>query len=260
MSELIVDERDAIVTLTLNRPQLKNAISIALFEELRDTLRAIAQEQRARCVVITGAGGDFAAGADLSKAGQDRGDQQSNTLYSMRIIHDSVQALVAVPVPVIAKVRGVAVGAGLSLAMAADLVISSESARYGAVFAKRGLSLDCGASWLLPRLVGMHKAKEIALFGDIFSARDAHAAGLVNRVVADGELDAAVDELAQRLASGPTIALSMTKRLLNNAFESSFVDALEAEAMAQAINGTTHDTREGMIAFLQKRPPNFAGR
>jgi 2-(1,2-epoxy-1,2-dihydrophenyl)acetyl-CoA isomerase len=171
-----------------------------------------------------------------------------------------VTALTEIPVPVVAKVRGVAVGAGMSLALACDIVVASSNARFAAIFARRGLSLDCGASWLLPRLVGMQKAKEIALLADMIGAEEAKAVGLVNRVVEDDALDAVVEELAGRLSRGPTVALSMTKRLLNNAFTSSLVESLEAEAMAQAVNGLTDDTREGMLAFLEKRDPTFKGR
>lgn len=259
VDEIVVDEADGIVTITLDRPTMKNAISVAMFESLRDTFRAITAQQQARCVVLTGTR-DFAAGADLSRAADDNPRARINTLYTMRVIHDAVIALTEIPVPVVAKVRGVAVGAGLSLALGCDMIVASTNARFAAIFARRGLSLDCGASWLLPRLVGLHKAKEIALLADLFGADEAKAIGLVNRVVADGELDQTVSELAGRLANGPTVALSMTKRLLNNSFNSSLVETLEAEAMAQMVNGVTDDTREGMLAFLEKRDAAFKGR
>jgi 2-(1,2-epoxy-1,2-dihydrophenyl)acetyl-CoA isomerase len=259
VDEIAVTEDNGIVTITLDRPAMKNAISVAMFESLRDTFRSITTQQQARCVVLTGTR-DFAAGADLSRAGDGAPRTRVNTLYTMRVIHDAVIALTEIPVPVVAKVRGVAVGAGMSLALACDLVVASDNARFAAIFARRGLSLDCGASWLLPRLVGMQKAKEIALLADMIGADEAKTIGLVNRVVADGSLDATVDELAGRLSRGPTVALSMTKRLLNNAFTSSLVESLEAEAMAQAVNGVTDDTREGMLAFLEKRDATFKGR
>jgi 2-(1,2-epoxy-1,2-dihydrophenyl)acetyl-CoA isomerase len=259
VAEIVVEDTDGIVTVTINRPEMKNAISVAMFETLRDHFRSITAQQQARCVVLTGTR-DFAAGADLSRAGTSDRRERPNTLYSMRVIHDAVVALHEIPVPVIAKVRGVAVGAGMSLALACDLVVTSHNARFAAIFARRGLSLDCGASWLLPRLVGMQKAKEIALLADMFGADEAKSMGLVNRVVPDDELDAAVAELALRLSRGPTLALSMTKRLLNNAFTSSFPEALEAEAMAQAVNSSTDDTKEGLLAFLEKRDASFKGR
>ena len=232
-----------------------------MFESLRDTFRDITSRQLARCVVITGAGGDFAAGADLSKAASDeRSNDRPTSLYTMRMIHETIVALADIPMPVIAKVRGVAVGAGMSLALAADLVVASDDARFGAVFARRGLSVDCGASWLLPRLVGMHAAKEIAFLADIFGAQEAKAAGLINRVVPAAELDSVVDALSLRFVNSPTIALSLTKRLINSAYSFSLAEALEAEAMAQTINNATEDTREGMRAFFEKRQPVFKGR
>jgi enoyl-CoA hydratase/carnithine racemase len=259
VDEIVVDDTDGIVTITLNRPEMKNAISVAMFEELRDLFRSVTAQQQARCVVLTGAR-DFAAGADLSRAGKGARRERANTMYSMRVIHDAVVALHEIPVPVIGKVRGVAVGAGMSLALACDMVLASHNARFAAIFARRGLSLDCGASWLLPRLVGIQKAKQIALLADMFGADEAKAMGLVNRVVPDDELDAAVAELAVRLSRGPTLALSMTKRLLNNAFTASLSEALEAEAMAQAVNSSTDDTKEGLLAFLEKRDASFKGR
>jgi len=259
MDEIVVDDTDGIVTITLNRPEMKNAISVVMFEELRDLFRSVTAQQQARCVVLTGTR-DFAAGADLSRAGNGARRERPNTLYSMRVIHDAVVALHEIPVPVIGKVRGVAVGAGMSLALACDMVLASQNARFAAIFARRGLSLDCGASWLLPRLVGVQKAKEIALLAEMFGADEAKAMGLVNRVVPDDELDTAVAEVAGRLSRGPTLALSMTKRLLNNAFTSSLPEALEAEAMAQAVNSSTDDTKEGLLAFLEKRDASFKGR
>lgn len=259
VDEIVVDDAEGIVTITLNRPEMKNAISVAMFEALRDIFRSVTAQQQARCVVLTGTR-DFAAGADLSRAGSDAPRERPNTMLSMRVIHDAVVALHEIPVPVIAKVRGVAVGAGMSLALACDMVLASDNARFAAIFARRGLSLDCGASWLLPRLVGIQKAKEIALLAEMFSADEAKAMGLVNRIVPDDELDAAVAELAVRLSRGPTLALSMTKRLLNNAFTSSLPEALEAEAMAQGVNSTTDDTKEGLLAFLEKRDASFKGR
>jgi enoyl-CoA hydratase/carnithine racemase len=257
--EIRLDERDGIVTVTIDRPAMKNAISVAMFEQLRDHFRSITARQQARCVVLTGTR-DFAAGADLSRAGSSDRRERSNTLLSMRVIHDAVVALHEIPVPVVGKVRGVAVGAGMSLALACDLVVASDNARFAAIFARRGLSLDCGASWLLPRLVGIQKAKEIALLADMIGAADAKAMGLVNRVVPDDELDAEVAALAARLSRGPTLALSMTKRLLNNSLTASLSESLEAEAMAQAVNSSTDDTKEGMLAFLEKRDASFKGR
>jgi 2-(1,2-epoxy-1,2-dihydrophenyl)acetyl-CoA isomerase len=157
-------------------------------------------------------------------------------------------------------VGGVAAGAGMSMALGCDLVVASESARFSQIFAKRGLSVDFGASWLLPRLIGLHKAKELAYFADILSASEAEAFGLVNRVVPDDDLDRFVDDWARRLAEGPTLALSMTKTMLNNSLAVSMEQALEDEARAQSVNFVTRDTREALTAFAERRPPAFEGR
>jgi 2-(1,2-epoxy-1,2-dihydrophenyl)acetyl-CoA isomerase len=164
------------------------------------------------------------------------------------------------PQPTIAKVRGVAVGAGCNLALGCDLVVASQTARFSEIFARRGLSLDFGGSWVLPRRVGLHRAKELAFFGEIIGASDAYEMGLVNRVLADGEIDQFVDEWARKLAAGPPIALAQTKRLLNNSSNVTLEEALDDEAAAQTINFSTSDTAEAMRAFIEKREPKFTGR
>jgi 2-(1,2-epoxy-1,2-dihydrophenyl)acetyl-CoA isomerase len=152
------------------------------------------------------------------------------------------------------------VGAGCNLALGCDLIVASEDARFSEIFSRRGLSIDFGGSWVLPRLVGLHKAKELAFFADIISAKEAADFGLVNRVVPDTELDAVVEEWAQRLAAGPPLALSMTKTLLNNGLATSLDQAVEDEARCQAVNISSADTAEAMMAFIDKREPRFQGR
>jgi enoyl-CoA hydratase/carnithine racemase len=255
-------QRDArgVVTVTIDNQARKNAITGVMFGELREALVEITSRPQDRVVVITGAGDEaFCSGADLSSQKNADGERL-HTLHHMRNVGEAAHALAQVQQPVIAKVNGVAVGAGLTLALGCDLICASDRARFGAVFVKRGLSIDFGGSWLLPRLVGMHKAKEIALLADIFDAAEADRIGLVNRVVPHDELDAQVDAIADRLASGPPIAISLTKRLLAQAFDATYAQALEAEAMAQAVNGSTKDTNEAIRAFLEKRTPEFRGR
>ncbi len=148
----------------------------------------------------------------------------------------------------------------MNLALGCDLIVASENARFSEIFARRGLSIDFGGSWLLPRLIGMHRAKELAFFADIISAKEAAELGLVNRVLPASQLDAFVAEWADRLAAGPPLALSMTKRLLTNSFTMTMDEALEAEGMAQSVNTATEDTAEAIRAFLDKREPRFKGR
>jgi 2-(1,2-epoxy-1,2-dihydrophenyl)acetyl-CoA isomerase len=177
----------------------------------------------------------------------------------MRFIGKVMLALHENPKPTIAKVRGIAAGAGLSLALGCDLVVASENSRFSEIFAKRGLSIDGGSSWLLPRRVGLHKAKELVFLAAIVPASEAAAMGLVNRVVPDADLDAFVDDWASRIAAGPPIALSMSKKMLDSSFSLTMAQALEDEARCQAVNFATLDTAEAMQAFFEKREPRFAG-
>ncbi len=258
METIEVHRSGGIVTITLNRPERKNAINGAMWDELLATFREIAASSADRAVVLTGAGGAFCSGADLTDRTTGGGD--THQLASMRHVTDVCLALARLPQPVIAKVRGVAVGAGLNMALGCDLVVASTNARFSEIFAKRGLSVDFGGTWILPRRVGLHRAKELALFADIIDAAEAERIGLVNRVIDDAELDAFVDNWAQRLAAGPPIALAQTKRMLNNAMNVTLEEALDDEGAAQTINFSTKDTMEAMAAFMQKRDPNFTGR
>lgn len=258
METLNVSRENGIVTITLDRASKKNAMNGAMFDELLLVFREIADTDDDRVVVITGANGEFCSGADLTPSG---GGQPRHQLASMRHVGDVALALHKLPQPTIAKVRGVAVGAGCNLALGCDLVVAGNTARFSQIFAKRGLSLDFGGSWILPRRVGMHRAKELAFFADIIDAAEADRIGLVNRVVPDGDLDAFVADWAQRLAGGPPIAIAQTKRLLNNSLNVTMEEALDDEGMAQTVNiAGTKDTPEAFMAFIEKRSPNFQGR
>ncbi|MFM8970802.1 MAG: enoyl-CoA hydratase [Actinomycetota bacterium] len=257
MAEIEVTRSESIATVTINRPQRKNAVTGDMWAQLAETFRSLSADSDVRCVVITGAGGEFCSGADLSA--RSASGKQVHQLAAMRHVNDAALSLHRMPQPTIAKVRGVAVGAGCNMALGCDLVVASETARFSEIFAKRGLSVDFGGSWLLPRRVGLHRAKELALFGDIVSAADAREMGLVNRVLPDGELDAFVDGWAKRLAAGPPIALALTKRMLNNAMNVTMEEALDDEGAAQTVNFGTKDTLEAMEAFMQKREPKFKG-
>ncbi|MEY2740948.1 MAG: hypothetical protein RL283_1050 [Actinomycetota bacterium] len=275
LETLIVERRDGVVTVTMHRPAKKNAANETMWAELRATFEDVAGRAEDRVLVLTGAGGDFCSGADLSGRGgpgeaargpgagrtvDDGTTRDATPLGRMRRVNAACIALHRIPQPTIAKVRGVAVGAGCNLALGCDLVVASEGARLSEIFARRGLSLDFGGSWVLPRRVGLHRANELAFLADLVGAADAAAMGLVNRVVPDAELDAFVDGWARRLAAGPPIALAATKRLLQASLASSLEEALEAEAAAQVTNFGTADTAEAMAAFLEKRDPKFTGR
>jgi enoyl-CoA hydratase/carnithine racemase len=220
-------------------------------------LVGVAADPDDRVLVITGAGEDFCSGADVQ--GLVTAGESIHPLVGMRATGDVALALHRLAKPTIARVAGIAAGLGCNLALSCDLIVASDTAKFSEIFCRRGLSLDFGGSWLLPRLVGLHRAKELALFGDVLSASEAAAMGLVNRVVPRADLDGFVDAWADRLAGGPPIALSMSKTMLNNAFAVSMEQALEDEARCQAVNFATSDTAEAIGAFLSKRAPRFTG-
>jgi 2-(1,2-epoxy-1,2-dihydrophenyl)acetyl-CoA isomerase len=257
---IIVEREEGVVTVTLNRPDRKNAGNGLMWQELHETFSDVGRRRQDRVVVVTGAGGAFCSGADIADPSGVSGDPEDPHIVRMRFFGQVMLALHELPQPTIAKIRGIAAGAGMSLALGCDLTVASENARFSEIFARRGLSVDGGSSWLLPRLVGLHKAKELAYFADILSAQEADRYGLLNRVVPDDELDAFVDTWARRLAQGPPIALSMTKTLLDNSMSVTMAQALEDEARCQTINFYSADTGEAMRAFAEKREPKFSGR
>ena len=251
---------DGILEVTMNRPEKKNAANGQMWNELLDVARTAAGTSSIRCVVLTGAGGSFCSGADVDgMAGSSPTGERLHSLASMRHITDVCLSWFRLPQPTIAKVRGIAVGAGMNLALACDLLVAGVDARFSEIFARRGLTIDFGGSFTLPRRVGMHRAKELALLADIVDAATAHEMGLVNRVLPDDELDGFVADWATRLAAGPPIALAMTKRLLNNSLNVTLEEALDDEGLSQTVNFSTHDTREAVAAFLEKRAPIFRG-
>jgi len=253
-----VDRAGSVVTVTLDRPGTRNACSMSMWLALRDIFREISASD-ARAVVLTGANGDFCSGADVVTSKGSEGFEGSR-LTAMRLLGDSVIAVHDCPVPVIVKVDGVAVGAGFGLALAGDLLYCSDRSRFSAVFAKLGLSLDYGTSWFLAQRIGIHKAKELALTAEMMDARRAAELGFVNAVVPVDELEKVVAAVVERIAAGPPLALSMTKRMLDNASASSLAQALETEAIAQNVNLGTKDMVEAFVAFREKRPPVFQGR
>jgi enoyl-CoA hydratase/carnithine racemase len=257
---LIIDRKDGVVTVTMNRPQRKNAANGKMLRELEATFIEVEDRPEDRVMILTGAGGEFCSGADLSDPDGPATDPTRSGLSRMRRLGDVALALHRLTKPTIAKVDGVAVGAGLSLALGCDLCVVSDRARLSMIFARRGLSLDNGASWLLPRLVGLARAKEIALFGGMWSGPEAAEIGLVNRVLPVDQLDPFVEDWATQLAAGPPLAISMTKTLLHASSTSSMEQAVEDEARCQALNFSTEDTKEAMAAFSQKRDPVYIGR
>ncbi len=255
METLDIDRTGGVATVTMNRPEVKNAFNRVMLDELLEAFRTIEHDPADRVLVLTGADGSFCSGADLGDPTGPASDESQPGLVRMRRMSEVALALHQLTKPTIAKVDGFAVGAGLSLALGCDLVVASDRARLSAIFSRRSLSLDMGASWLLPRAVGMAKAKELALFADILSADEALSIGLINRVVPAEDLDDFVGGWAARLAEGPPIALSLSKTLLGGAASVSLGEALEDESRSQAVNFATADTAEALQAFSEKRTP-----
>jgi 2-(1,2-epoxy-1,2-dihydrophenyl)acetyl-CoA isomerase len=250
-----------VAWVTMNRPEQRNAVNAELRDELIGVFTDARTNAAVRALVLTGAGKGFCTGADLSGP---RGQGPSGPGAGRELMKGSSQRLIRalwdLEKPVVAAVNGVAAGLGTHLAFASDFVIASSEARFIEVFVRRGIAVDAGGAFLLPRLVGLQKAKQMVFFGDDMSAAEAERWGLVSKVVAAEQLGATAREWAERLAQGPTFAIGMSKRLLNRSLESSFETALEEEAMAQMLVTQSEDTREGMMAFAERRQPQFKGR
>lgn len=255
---VLVDRADGIGTLTLNRPEARNALDLTMRRELLAALDDMEGEPEVRVVILTGAGGHFCSGGDVKtmRTRYSASDGRSRVETLNRVI----LRLVGFPRPTIAMVDGYAVGAGTNIALGCDLVVASERARFGEVFCKIGLVADGGGTWLLPRAVGMAKAKELIFTGDIIDAGEAARIGLVNRVVPADELVPTTHALARKIAANPALALRLDKHMLNRAAASDLSGALDLEAYSQGLAMASEDHAEGVAAFLDKRPPRFTGR
>jgi len=255
--ETLLFETDAgVATITLNRPDALNALNATLRRELLAAVKAADRDETVRAIVITGAGRGFCAGADLRGSSGERDFRRVLTTEYNPLI----EAIRGLGAPVIASVNGVAAGAGVSLALAADLVIASDDARFVPAFNRIALVPDSGLTRTLVRALGRHRAFEILLGERHLGADDAHAAGLVAAVVPPDALADTTRALARRLASGPTGAIGLTKRLVNAAEDATLPDALDAEAALQEIAGRSEDHAAGVAAFAERREPKFRGR
>ena len=254
---LLLERHGAIATLRFNRPGALNAIDVPMATALRDAVRTLAQDDSVRCVVLCGAGKGFMAGGDLATL---RADPVQGAKDLLAPLNEAVALLAQLNAPVIAQVHGVAAGAGLSLMLQADFVLAAEGTRLNLAYINLGTSCDVGASWALPRLVGLRNALEIALMGDTLTAPDALRLGLVNRVVPAQHLDTAADALIERIAHGPTLAYGAMKRLMRASFDRDLDTQLIAETAAFAGCAATQDMRAGIEAFYAKKPPVFEGR
>jgi len=260
---VLYQQRDGIVTLTLNRPETLNAMNEAMMGEIERILIELVADPAVRAVVLTGAGRAFSSGGDQKRGGAEvppsffEGDPGGALIERLNRCIVRMQRL---PKPIVGSINGVAAGAGMNIALATDLRIASDTARFGEVFTRVGLVPDGGGTYFLPRLVGTAKAMEMILLADIIDASEALRIGLVNRVVPAEQLAQETLKLAERLAQGPTLAYGLAKTGLYQGLGMSLEDVLNMEARNQAIAARTPDRAEGVAAFLEKRPPRFTGR
>lgn len=240
---------DEIATLVFTRPDKLNAMSLTMRQELGDVFDALAQDRSVRCIVMTGSGRAFSAGGDINDF---RGTPQELHQLMGRISHRWFRAFWALPQPVVVAVNGVAAGGGANLALAGDIVVASQDAAFVQTFQKIGLMPDLGGAFLLPRLVGPQRAKEMALLGDRVGAEEARRMGLVNRIVAPERLMDEALSIARRIAAISPSSATFTKRIMNRSFEQSMEATLDAEWMSQSYLFGTPESREGVDAFLTK--------
>jgi 2-(1,2-epoxy-1,2-dihydrophenyl)acetyl-CoA isomerase len=256
-----VERNDGLVVVTFNRPEKRNALNTTNWHDLDEVLGQVEDDPGDRALVLTGAGGNFSSGADLT--GGDAlglsGHGLQPIVHEMRTVGRIISRLQRLPKPTVAAVDGHAVGVALGLVLACDLIVATTRARFTEVFVKRGLALDGGASWSLPRQIGLRRAKQMTYFGDPVDATTALEWGLVNEVVDPEQLQATAAAWGARLAAGPTTALSLIKRLLDAGLDAGFEDAIENEARAQHIAYTTADMAEGFKAYMERREPEFKG-
>lgn len=252
----------AIATVTLNRPEKLNPLTFEAYADLRDLLAELPHHAGVRVLVIEGEGKGFCAGGDVNEIiGELIAMKVDDLMRFTKMTGDVIRAMRECPIPIVAKIQGVAAGAGSVIALASDFRVVGRSGRFAFLFTKVGLSGgDMGAAYLLPRVVGLGRATALLMLGDTIDAETADRHGLVSQLVEDDELDAAVAALAERLASGPTLALAQTKALLSRELDMSMSAALELDAMTQALLMTTDDHAEFHAAFNAGRKPHWKGR
>jgi 2-(1,2-epoxy-1,2-dihydrophenyl)acetyl-CoA isomerase len=247
-----------VAMITLNRPDVYNALNDEITYELQDALKAVSKDDQVRVVVLTGEGKAFCSGQDLKAAS---GNQKRSFLQSLHKRYNPIiSAMRTLPKPIVGRVNGVAAGAGCSLALACDVIVASEEATLIEVFINIGLVPDSGSSYFLPRTVGMNKAFELCSMGNRVNATEAVSIGLINKAVPAAELDTAVKFYTDYFAKAPTKSIGLIKKMLNKSVTSSLDEMLEYEAYCQEIAGTSADYKEGVTAFLEKRKPDFTGK
>ncbi len=254
---LLVGREGAVATLCFNRPAALNALDVPMAEAFLLAAQNIAADNTVRAVLLSGAGKGFMAGGDLAVL---QADPVGGAKALIGPLHEALVVLAGIDAPIVAQVHGVAAGAGLSLMLQADFVLAAEGTRFNLAYVNIGASCDVGASWALPRWVGLRRALEIALLGDMLDAAAAERIGLFNRVLPADALAGDAMALAQRLASGPTVALGQLRRLMRSSFDRGLPEQLDAESAAFQVCAQTEDFRSGVDAFFARGKPQFRGQ
>ncbi len=258
--DLIYAVKGPVATITMNRPERYNALSMRMIEEFLEVVSACDEDREIRTVILSGAGQAFCAGGDVKEFVEHLEGISSHVKHLLTFFHGAISRMTRMSKPVIAAVNGVAAGAGMSLAMACDLAVAAESARFTMAYSKIGATPDGSSTFFLPRLVGLRRALELTYTNRVLTAREAESWGLVNRVAPDAEFASAVNALANELAAGPTLALGRAKRLFLMSEHESLETQMENETQFIALSSKTADFREGVKAFVEKRRPIFSGQ
>lgn len=256
---LLLEKREGVAIIRFNRPEVLNALNFEMGEDLASAVVEVRDDEEIRAVILTGTGRSFCSGGDIKGMLSRLSKGASGRREHLKAVQRWLVELINLEKPVIAAINGFAYGAGLSIALTSDIIIAAESASFALSFAKVGLTPDFAGAYLLPRIIGLNRAKLFTLTADSFDAKAALEFGLVSQVVPDEELEAIAWKLARRLAEGPTKALGMAKILLNKSFDSTLADYFELEATYHALSGGTEDFAEGVRAFTEKRKPEFNG-
>jgi 2-(1,2-epoxy-1,2-dihydrophenyl)acetyl-CoA isomerase len=259
--ETVLYEKDGgVAKISLNRPEKLNAFDATMHEDLYSALEGAAGDEEIRCIVLRGEGRGFSAGADLAEVVREADGDPDLGAYLRNTYSRLVKLMVSIEKPIVAALHGPVYGAGVGIALACDLRIAAESAKFSVAFIKIGLMPDAGVTFFLPRVIGLGRAMQMSMLGDVVDAEEAYRIGLVNALVSDEDLEGEAQKLAEHLAAMPTAALGTIKHALYSSFESDLESALEHEAEGQTFCGYTHDHKEGVAAFFEKRTPGFTGK
>ena len=259
---VLVDVDGGVLRITIDRPERKGALDVAAVRRIVETLESAATDDDLRVIALSGTGDDFCSGSDWVASNSSGNKPRPGSLQRRTPLqaHRIVSLLQEVQLPVVCAVRGWAAGLGCQLALASDFTVAAEDSRFWLPFVTRGFTPDSGATWLLPRLIGVARAKELLMLGRAVSGSEAAAWGMIHRAVPGDELDPTVDALVTQLSGAATVALGLTKRCVHEALDGGLADAMARESMAIELSSRTADFREGLSAFRERRAPGFEGR